>query len=461
LTAAEWVSRIGASEEARRDAEAALARVAHAELFTRNRAVLVARAPGRLDVMGGIADYSGSLVLEWPLADATFVGLQRDSDPVLTIVSGARRAQMALPELLLLDYDEARTLFAGDPANRWAAYVAGGFIVLAREHGRYFGGARVLVTSTLPEGKGVSSSAALEVAAMTAICTAYDISLAPRNLSLLAQKVENLIVGAPCGVMDQLTAAVGQSGYLCALLCQPAEERGHFELPRGLALWGIDSGVRHDVAGAAYGDVRAAAFMGRRILEELTGRRLDYLANTTPEEFVTVADQIPERLTGGEFLARYRGVSDSVVKLDSERVYPVRVATAHPIYEHARVQEFAEQLSSFNDSASQGTESFTARTECLGRLMYASHASYSACGLGSEGTDALVALVQSAGPKSGLYGAKITGGGSGGTVAILGRTDAGPLVHEIADRYSRRTGHEARVFCGSSSGAAICGVCVL
>src|SRR4029453_583726 len=150
------------------------------------------------------------------------------------------------------------------------------------------------------------------------------------------------------------------------------------------------------------------------------------LANRTPEEFATVADQIPERLTGGEFLARYRGVSDSVVKVDSERVYPVRVATAHPIYEHARVQEFAEQLSSFNDSESQGTESFTARTECLGRLVYASHASYSSCGLGWEGTDALVALVQSAGPKSGLYGAKITGGGSGGTVAILGRTDAGP-----------------------------------
>ncbi|PYR87747.1 MAG: GHMP kinase, partial [Acidobacteria bacterium] len=84
--------------------------------------------------------------------------------------------------------------------------------------------------------------------------------------------------------------------------------------------------------------------------------------------------------------------------------------------------------------------------------------SYSACGLGSGGTDALVAFVRRAGPESGMYGAKITGGGCGGTVAILGRADAGPLVDAIAARYARQSGRTARVFVGSSSGAAACGV---
>ena len=87
MTAAEWVARVGASESARRDAESLLVRLPHSEPFADDRDIIVARAPGRLDVMGGIADYSGSLVLEWPLADATFVALQRDPNPTLTIVS--------------------------------------------------------------------------------------------------------------------------------------------------------------------------------------------------------------------------------------------------------------------------------------------------------------------------------------------------------------------------------------
>jgi L-arabinokinase len=89
----------------------------------------------------------------------------------------------------------------------------------------------------------------------------------------------------------------------------------------------------------------------------------------------------------------------------------------------------------------------------MGDLMYAAHASYSACGLGSDGTDLLVDLVRRRGPQSGLYGAKITGGGSGGTVAILGRHDAGPAVDELAREYTERTGRETYVFCGSSPGA--------
>jgi galactokinase len=460
VTAAEWVSRVGTSDTARRDAEAFLAGLAHADVFTHDRDVIVARAPGRLDVMGGIADYSGSLVLEWPLADATVVALQRGPHPTLTIVSGARHAQVMLPQLLRLDYADARTFFAADPTKHWAAYVAGAFIVLAREHGvELSGGARILVASTLPEGRGVSSSAALEVAAMTAICAAYDVTVEPRRLALLCQKVENLIVGAPCGVMDQMTAALGESGQLLALLCQPAEVRRRLQLPRGLALWGIDSGVQHAISGAEYGAVRAAAFMGHRILEDLTGQRLDYLANMAPGQFATLACQVPERLTGREFLGRYHGARDPVTMLDPEREYPVRVATAHPIYEHARVREFAEQLSRLEGADAHKPRAFADSAERLGTLMYASHASYSACGLGSPGTDALVTFVRRAGPASGVYGAKITGGGSGGTVAILGHGDAAPLVDEIAARYSRRLGHAARVFGGSSSGAAACGVC--
>jgi L-arabinokinase len=89
--------------------------------------------------------------------------------------------------------------------------------------------------------------------------------------------------------------------------------------------------------------------------------------------------------------------------------------------------------------------------------MYQSHASYNACGLGSDGTDLLVDLVREAGEGEGLYGAKITGGGSGGTVAVLARADAVDRVGRIAADYAERTGREPYVFEGTSDGASVTG----
>jgi L-arabinokinase len=89
--------------------------------------------------------------------------------------------------------------------------------------------------------------------------------------------------------------------------------------------------------------------------------------------------------------------------------------------------------------------------------MYQSHASYSACGLGSSGTDELVRLARATGPEKGIFGAKITGGGSGGTVAILGRRDAEEAVLSIAAEYANISGQSPYVFQGSSPGAAAFG----
>jgi len=156
------------------------------ELFDATRDLIVTRAPGRLDVMGGIADYSGSLVLQMPLRAATMVALQPDPVRHLRIVSLSadahhRAVAVDLPLSALeradgapIEYDEARRYFAADAHRRWAAYVAGALLVLRRERGATFtSGARLLISSTVPEGKGVSSSAALEVAAIACI-TATD-----------------------------------------------------------------------------------------------------------------------------------------------------------------------------------------------------------------------------------------------------------------------------------------------
>jgi len=90
--------------------------------------------------------------------------------------------------------------------------------------------------------------------------------------------------------------------------------------------------------------------------------------------------------------------------------------------------------------------------------MYDSHMSYSACGLGSEGTDAIVELARAAGPQHGVFGAKITGGGSGGTVAIFATSNAESVVRDLAARYSAESGRETQVFAESGPGAAETGV---
>jgi L-arabinokinase len=426
-------------------------------LFDLDREVIVTRAPGRLDLMGGIADYSGSLVLQWPLHEATLAALQLDPEPRVRVVSpggetNARDTSFEIPlDALMpggrpLEYDDARALLARDGRTHWAAYVVGALVVLARERGlRPPSGLRLLIRSDVPEGKGVSSSAALEVAAMHAMAIAYGVALDPRELAILCQRVENLVVGAPCGVMDQMTSACGRAGELLVLLCQPAELQGTQRVPTEIGIWGIDSHERHAVSGSDYGRVRVGAFMGARILAGRLGRE-GYLANVTPAELARHLEHLPEQMSGEEFLRRYGGTADTVTRVDPAQTYAVRQPTSHPIHEHARVQEFAGLL------AGPTTERALER---LGELMVQSHASYSACGLGSKGTDRLVALVRDAGPSHGLYGAKITGGGSGGTVAVLGRKGAD--IGAIAKAYEEESGQTPRVFSGSSPGAVAFG----
>lgn len=411
---------------------------------------VVARAPGRLDVMGGIADYSGSLVLQMPIAEATWAAAQAAEDGNVLIVSGDRRAEIPLRRLVDSDYAAARELFAGD--GHWAAYIAGVVTVLAREKGvRPGGGLRVLIDSEVPEGKGVSSSAAVEVATMQAAAALWGVAVEPAELAVLCQKAENLVAGAPCGVMDQMASACGEAGKLLALRCQPAEVLGHVELPKGVGVWGVDSGVRHAVTGADYGTVRTAAFMGYRVLIDSAGgdRWGGYLANVTPSEYARLEIVLPEGLRGDDFLSRHRDHGDPVTAVQPDKVYPVRAATRHPIGEHHRIRCFAKLLQAPLDDET---------LRLLGEMMHQSHASYSACGLGSEGTDRLVARVREAGPAEGLFGAKITGGGCGGTVAILGRADAEPAVRAIAERYRKQAGRGGYVFRGSSPGACAWGV---
>ncbi len=426
--------------------------------------------------MGGIADYSGALVLQLPLGRHTTVSVQPQATRRCEVRSHRAGAWVEfgidvgeLTNGALRDPHALAAWFADRPADRWAAYVVGVIqycLQRAPSVGGETPGVRISVESTVPEGKGVSSSAALEVATMMATCAVYDIAMAPRDVAIACQWVENHVVGAPCGIMDQMTSACGEQDRLLRLRCQPGTIEGFSEIPRGYRFFGIDSGLRHAVTGADYGTVRTAAFMGYRMIAHAVGlkstregarvvvedpRWNGYLTNIAPREFEErYRDRLPERMAGGEFLEQFGGITDVVTRVEPDREYAVRNATAHPIHEQARVSRFAELLGGLSADASLATE--------LGQVMYASHASYSSCGLGSDGTDHLVDLVAAAGTDSGLFGAKITGGGSGGTVAILATESSESVVREVAARYAATTGRTAEVFAESGPGAARLGV---
>ncbi len=430
-----------------------------------------ARAPGRLDVMGGIADYSGSLVLQLPLDVRTTATLLPRTDRVIDVISergGGRdhfsigldallTGTLSTPELLRQHVVERRV-------PGWGAYVIGAaYACLVRNAtrlGRPARGFQLRISSDVPAGKGVSSSAALEVACFAAIAAAHDADFTPQDVATACQWAENHVAGAPCGIMDQVTSACGRRDHLLRLRCQPDIIEGHVAIPSGWRFYGIDSGIRHAVSGADYGTVRTAAFMGYRMVAALAGLHAEqdgdrvrihdphwhgYLANITPSEFASRFEHdLPVELLGADFLDAHGGITDDVTRVAPDRAYPVRQATAHPVRENARVERFAELLAKLAHEPDAAAE--------MGELMYASHASYGACGLGSDGTDRLVDLVRGAGSERGLFGAKITGGGSGGTVAILGTSAAEAHVREIARRYSAESGRAAEIFASSGDG---------
>jgi L-arabinokinase len=439
--------------------------------FDQSNRLIITRAPGRLDVMGGIADYSGSLVLQLPIRNATHVALQNLNSSKLRVLSSGnseapRFNEVDLNELISdagqpISYEEARRRFS-EVTEHWLAYVAGAFLVLSREKDfKFKHGAAILINSNVPEGKGVSSSAALEVAVMQAVNVSFAVGLEAQEVARLCQKVENLVAGAPCGIMDQMTSACGEENKLLELLCQPDLLRGSITLPDELELWGIDSGVRHSVGGSDYGTVRTAAFMGYRIIADITGLQVSkaevpgkvqindprwrgYLANINPVQFEADFEALlPEHLNGAGFLNRYEGITDNVTSVNLDAEYPVRNATRHPIYENARVQSYAEALKNWT-----GLE----KAPLLGRFMFESHQSYSECGLGSEATDLLVDYVREY-SDAGLFGARITGGGSGGTVAVLARKGSNKSIQELTRRFRERTGYQPLVISGSSPGA--------
>jgi L-arabinokinase len=435
-----------------------------AGLFTTGE-IVVTRVPARLDVMGGIADYSGAHVCEGVLGRGMVIALQPRTDRTLRIRTiQAHHKSLPIETRIPLDYFEmgdgfvsyehVRTLCASNPLASWTAYVGGSIFTLLKEESVHLPfGFNLLLLSGVPMNVGIGSSAAAEIATLYCLENYLHLNISESRLARLGQLAENQVVGAPCGIMDQITVTSGRQGKLTHILCRPGSVLEEIEVPPGTAFVGINSMVKRSVAGAAYGDVRIGTFMGKRIINHLRARNgespVQYLTELTVESFEkNYRDLLPETMTGSDFLAQYQSHDDPITKIQPDAAYRVLGPTAHPVYENHRVLQFIDCLKA---AAGKDEEALVTAGEC----MYASHHSYrNNCLLSTPEVDFLVDAVRNRGLAKGLYGAKITGGGSGGTVAVFGDKDA--LAREIpaiAREYQRLTGFEPDIFEGTSPGA--------
>jgi L-arabinokinase len=208
------------------------------------------------------------------------------------------------------------------------------------------------------------------------------------------------------------------------------------------------------VSGAEYGDVRIGAFVGKRIINQIRARNgekpLQYLTELEVDAFEkNYRDALPESVIGSEFLAEYTSHDDPITEIQPDAVYRVRGPASHPVDENQRVMAFMAHLKTA--ASGQNEDALIAAGEC----MFDSHDSYRHnCLLSVPEVDFIVDAVRARCPQDGLYGAKITGGGSGGTVAVFGNRQA--LAREIpaiAREYKRLTGLDADIFDGTSPGA--------
>ncbi len=290
--------------------------------------------------------------------------------------------------------------------------------------------------------------------------------LAGIELAAACQWVDRIIAESARGVMDQIAVVLGERGCLLPVLCQPCVPYPLVRLPEGLELWGLDTGG-HAAGGAEREAARVAAFMAYKLICDWEGlavalgeqsqipRPIDrrwngYLSNVQPSLFRSNYEQrLPESLTGAEYLQAGQTHVDPFSEVRPDISYRVRGCGRYAVEENHRARLFVELV-----RAGTGFEQ-------LGELMYQSHYAYTECGLGSEAADLIVSLVCEEGHGHGLYGAKISGSGAGGTVVVLGRKDAEGALQRVVQRYAEKHCASPYVFGGNSMGADRFGVLTL
>ncbi|WP_428952977.1 galactokinase [Streptomyces sp. cg35] len=218
-------------------------------------------APGRVNLIGEYTDFNEGFVMPLALPHTAVAAVARREDGRLRLHSADIDAPVAE-----LRVDELTPLSKYGQGG-WAAYPAG-VVWALRDAGHAITGADIHLASTVPTGAGLSSSAALEVVTAYALDELFALGLNRQELAVLAQRAENVFVGVPCGVMDQMASACATEGHALHLDCRDLSIRQvPFDLTEhGLQLLVVDTRVKHELGDGAYAERRAGCEEGARVL---------------------------------------------------------------------------------------------------------------------------------------------------------------------------------------------------
>ncbi|MBS3952460.1 MAG: galactokinase [Methylomicrobium sp.] len=357
----------------------------------------IARAPGRVNLIGEHTDYNDGFVLPMAIDHAIWMAFRpRDGSTVRLFSSD-------------FETDSVFDLHSLTPGKGWVEYAKGVAHEL-QQAGYILRGFDAAIAGDVPRGAGLSSSAALELGIARTFAAVSGFEWDAQKMARLAQKAENEWVGVNCGIMDQMASAASREGHALFLDCRSLEIQ-HIPLPKGIAVVILDTSTRRGLVDSAYNERRsqceeAARWFGVKALRDVGL---------------------------GEFGKRNveRGLSEIAWK-----------RARHIVTENARVLEAVEAMKSGD-------------TKRLGLLFNASHVSLrDDFEVTNDALDIMVACAQG---QDGCYGARMTGAGFGGcAVALVEEEKTGAFVNAVASAYRHRSGNEAGIYvCKASQGASL------
>lgn len=352
----------------------------------------VARAPGRVNVIGEHTDYNDGFVLPMAIERFTTIVAAPNGSNTITL----RSANVG--ETVTVDL--SRPITVGS-ASHWANYPKGvlaGFL----DSGYELSGFDALIDSDVPMGGGLSSSAALEVATATLLEAATGVTLDPVRKALLCQSAEHNYAGVRCGIMDQFVSTMGREGHLLLLDCRSQQAELVPMADPTVSVLIVNTNIKHQLSGSEYSVRRRQCEEAAKILK----------------------------------VASLRDVS-------SETLNDSRYAMDRTIFRRARhvVSEIARTLEAVQKIRERDWDS-------VGQLMYLSHESLRVdYEVSCPELDTVVEIARNIGPEGGVYGCRMTGGGFGGCTVALIKTDAEQdIMRKIAAEYRHATGIEASMF---------------
>lgn len=366
---------------------------------------LIVQAPGRVNLIGEHTDYNQGYV--FPAA----------IDRLIRIA--ARPRPDSLVRMFSLDFEQESTFsleaiekVTGD--GLWSNYLRGVVVELQRA-GHSLQGFDAVLMGDVPQGAGLSSSAALEVATATLLNQMFKLSLSKVELALLAQRAENEFVGVACGVMDQFISALGEPDHALFIDCRSLAYR---PVPlrldeHGAAIVIVNSGIKRGLVDSEFNARRAQCHDAVLELSKLLKTPLQSLRDVEMTAFQGVADRLPPLL--------------------AKRV-------RHVLSENQRVLQGVEALEEGD-------------LEQFGQLMNMSHASLrDDYEVSTTQLDRLVALSQQC---QGVFGSRLTGAGFGGcTVSLVANAAIETLRFEVLQAYEKETGLTPSMLVSKAHGGA-------